>query len=207
MSITRTENFYIPDLAIIPTYLSSHKSHSRPWSGGGFNKLTVGSVKRKFEELILAISGMTTTCNLTKGSYAPIAFYKEELPGGAPNSITPMLIRARMTNFDVRRFLVDQGSFVDIMYSNFFITLQLDECHFNPFVGSYLQGFNGTVTKPWGFMELIVSFGEAEMARAIKVQFLVVHCSSIYQCIFGWLTLADLLVVPSIVHLKMKYYM
>lgn len=53
---------------------------------------------------------------------------------------------------------------------------------------------------------MIMSFGEDEMVRAIKVQFLVVDCSSIYQYIFGQPTLAELIVVASTVHLKMKYY-
>lgn len=143
-------------------------------SGGGFNKLMMGSVKQKFEELILASSGKTTTLNLTKGSSAPIALYKEELLDGAPNSIILLLIHARKANFDVRRILVDYGSFFDIMYSYLFTTLQLDESHLTPYVGSHLQGFN--------------------------------DFPSIYQCIFGRLTLAELLVMPSTVHIKMKYY-
>lgn len=73
-----------------------------------------------------------------------------------------------MANFDVRRILVDQGSSADIMYSQPFSSLQLDESHLTPYVGSDLQGFNGVVSKPWGFVELIVSFRGAETTRAIK---------------------------------------
>lgn len=111
-----------------------------------------------------------------------------------------------MANFDVWRILVDQGSFVDIMYSQLFSTLQLDESHFTPYVGSDLQEFNGTITKSWGFMEVIVSFDMAETARAVKVQFLVIDYPSIYQCILRRPKMAELIAVPSIVHLKMKYY-
>ena len=92
------------------------------------------------------------------------------------------------------------------MYSQLFSTLQLDESHLMPYVGSDLQGFNGAVTRPWGYVELIVTFGAAETARSIKVQFLVIDCPSLYQCIFGRPTLAELIAVPSTVHLKMKYY-
>src|SRR3954469_12266514 len=106
----------------------------------------------------------------------------------------------------MRRILVDQGSSVDIMYSQLFKTLQLNDNHLTPYVGSDLQGFNGIVTKPWRFVELIVSVGSAETARAIKVQFLVIDCPSIYQCILGRPTLAELIVIPSTVHLKLKYY-
>ncbi|XP_058774402.1 uncharacterized protein LOC131648685 [Vicia villosa] len=128
MSITRPEDFYLPDWARVSSIPSPHS----PWeifpsamviSGGGFTKLTVGSVKQKFDELISASSSKSATLDLAKGGSSSISFYKEELPGGAPNVTIPLLIRARMANFDVRRILVDQGSSVDIMYSQLFKTL------------------------------------------------------------------------------------
>ncbi|MCI71845.1 hypothetical protein A2U01_0093108, partial [Trifolium medium] len=57
------------------------------------------------------------------------------------------LIRADMANFEVRRVLVDPGSYVDIMYARTFETLQLNERNLTLYVGSNLQGFNGTTTK------------------------------------------------------------
>ncbi|MCI51595.1 hypothetical protein A2U01_0072839, partial [Trifolium medium] len=62
-----------------------------------------------------------------------------------------------MDNFEVRRVLVDPGSSVDIMYARTFETLQLTERNLTPYVGSDLQGFNGTTTKPWGYVDLIVT--------------------------------------------------
>ncbi|XP_058767318.1 uncharacterized protein LOC131640994 [Vicia villosa] len=70
-----------------------------------------------------------------------------------------------MANFDVRRIVVDQGSFINIMYSQLFKTLLLDDSHLTLCVGSDLQGFNGTTTKPWGYIELLITFGEAKIAR------------------------------------------
>ncbi|XP_058783320.1 uncharacterized protein LOC131657996 [Vicia villosa] len=208
MSITRPKDFYLPDWAKSATATSFHNGwemfpSAMVISGGGFSKLTVGSVKQKFDELLSASSSKVAA--LDQGSPSSISLYKEELPGGAQNATIPLLIRARMANFDVRR-IVDQGSSVDIMYSQLFKTLQLNDSHLTPYVGSDLQGFNGTVTKPWGFVELIVSIGSAETARTVKVQFLVVDYPSIYQCILGRPTLAELIAVLSTVHLKLKYY-
>ncbi|MCI47881.1 hypothetical protein A2U01_0069123, partial [Trifolium medium] len=90
-----------------------------------------------------------------------------------------------MANFEVRRVLVDSGSSVDIMYARTFETLQLTERNLTPYVGLDLQGFNGTTTKPWGYVDLIVTVGAHETAKSIKVQFLVVDCPSLYQCILG----------------------
>jgi hypothetical protein len=58
----------------------------------------------------------------------------------------------------------------------------------------------------WGYVDLLVTFGRDEIAKTVKVSFLVVDCASLYQCIVGRPTLAELIAVPSTVHLKMKYY-
>ena len=43
-----------------------------------------------------------------------------------------------MANFDVHCVLVDEGSFVDVMYSQLFRNLQIDDSHLLAYVGSYL---------------------------------------------------------------------
>ena len=60
---------------------------------------------------------MDATLDKFQGGSHPLAFYREEFSGGALNSNIPLLLRARMDNFDVRRILVDQGCSVDIMYA------------------------------------------------------------------------------------------
>ena len=89
-------------------------------NGGGFNDLTINSAKRKLDELVDTAPPQTVTFEKVKGRSEPITFYLEELPGGAPNSVIPLLIRARMANFDVHRVLVDEGSSVDVMDSQLF---------------------------------------------------------------------------------------
>ncbi|MCI18661.1 hypothetical protein A2U01_0039816 [Trifolium medium] len=42
--------------------------------------------------------------------------------------------------------------------------------------------------------------------KSVKVQFLVVDCPSLYNCIIDTTTIADLFAVSSAIHLKMKYY-
>ncbi|GAU46144.1 hypothetical protein TSUD_401460 [Trifolium subterraneum] len=175
-------------------------------SGGGFNPVTIGSIKRKFDELEKASPVGEIKITEVKESSVPLAFYREEVPGGSPNFQIPLLARAKMANFDVRRILVDQGSSCDIMYSGLFKVLQLTEENLVPYVGSDLQGFNGSTTKPWGYVDLIVTFGENKAMKSVKVKFLVVECPSLYNCIIGRPTLAELFAVSSTIHLKLKYY-
>ena len=55
-------------------------------------------------------------------------------------------------------------------------------------------------------MELFVSFREETVSRQVKVRFLVIDCPSLYNCILGRSTLAELTAAPSSVYLKMKFY-
>ncbi|CAJ2638239.1 unnamed protein product [Trifolium pratense] len=205
MSVSRPEDFAIPsgfgDIYTGPTLSTwDYFTDSFVISGGRMEKHTVGSIKRKFEELINTSSNMNATLDKAKGRSLPLAFYLEELPGGSANFQIPLLVRADMANMDVRRILID------IMYASLFRTLQLDETHLTPYLGSDLTGFNGATTKPWGYVDLIVTFGSEETAKSIRVKFLVVDCPWLYQCIIGRTTIADLIAVPSTAHLKMKYY-
>ncbi|GAU40250.1 hypothetical protein TSUD_219610 [Trifolium subterraneum] len=211
LAVWRPEDFYVPK-HLKDTYehpiLNEWENFAETMviSCGVFDKHTVGLVKRKFEELITASSGMAVTLGKPKTSSQPLSFYLEELPGGSANSQIPLLVRADMANFDVRRIPVDSGTSCDIMYAHLFRTLQLDESHLTPYLGSDIQGFNGGTTKPWGYVVLIVTFGHKETAKSIKVKFLVVDCPSLYQCIISRTAIADLPAVASTVHLKMKYY-
>ncbi|KAK2397422.1 hypothetical protein QL285_058998 [Trifolium repens] len=211
LSISRPEDFRVPDnfedKISHPTFSKwENFAETMVISAGGYSKKTIGSVKRKFEELIDSSSSQPVTLDRPKKGSVPLAFYMEELPGGTPNTHIPLLVRADMANYDVRRILVDTGSSTDIMFSQCFTALQLDETYLAPYVGSDLQGFNGATTKPWGYVDPVVTFGEGEAARSVKIQFLVVDCPSLYQCILGREAMANLLAVPSTAHLKMKYY-
>ncbi|MCI12146.1 hypothetical protein A2U01_0033249, partial [Trifolium medium] len=145
---------------------------------------------RKFEELESVCSVNPVTISSVKKGSIPLAFYMEEVLDGSSNYQIPLLVRARMANFDVHRILVDQGSSCDVMYSGLFKTLQLTEKNLVPYVGADLQGFNGSTTKPWGYVDLIVTFGEEKAMKSVKIRFLVVDFPSLYNCIVGRTTLA-----------------
>jgi len=78
------------------------------------------------------------------------------------------------------------------MYTGLFKTLHMTEKNLSPFVGSKLSGFNGSSTKPWGYVDLLVTFGEGEGKKTIKISFMVIDCSSLYNCIIGMTGMAQL---------------
>jgi len=82
---------------------------------GGTLNISMGSMKRMFEELMSV--NLLVPSNSNMGGRPPLAFYDSELPGGASNSAIPLLVRASMANTDVRRVLIDTGASCDIMYT------------------------------------------------------------------------------------------
>ncbi|MCI41335.1 hypothetical protein A2U01_0062568, partial [Trifolium medium] len=88
-------DFYVPeDISVEFSALSRLESFPQAMVifGGGFNKITIGSLKRKFDELIGQSSNMSATLDKTKCKSLPLAFYLEELPGGSANANIPLLI-------------------------------------------------------------------------------------------------------------------
>ncbi|GAU25750.1 hypothetical protein TSUD_216820 [Trifolium subterraneum] len=78
-----------------------------------------------------------------------------------------------------------------------------------PYIGGPLVPFNESVTQPLGIIILPTTFRDGKTStsrRTIQVKFLVIPCTSVYNCILGTPTLASLGGVPSTVHIKMKYH-
>ncbi|MCI66264.1 hypothetical protein A2U01_0087522, partial [Trifolium medium] len=63
-----------------------------------------------------------------------------------------------MAHHDVSRILIDQGSSCDVMYQELFEKLKLKKKDLNPYEGTDLQGFNGSTIRPWGLINLPVTF-------------------------------------------------
>jgi len=116
-----------------------------------------------------------------------------------------LLVQAGMANFDVRRAPIDTGASCNIMYTRLFKTLQLTESNLTPYVGTELYSFNGSSTKPWVYVELLVNFGEGNGTKTIKIPFLVIDCTSLYNWIIGRIGLAQLGAACSTAHLKLNY--
>ena len=139
-----------------------------------------------------------------RDDFAKHPLFQHKLPGGASNSTIPLLVRASMAKPDVRLVLIDTGASCDIMYTSLFRTLQVMEKNLSPYVGNEFYGFNGSSTQPMGYVELLVTFGEKEAKKTIKIPFLVIDCPSLYNCIIGRTGLAQLGAACSTAHLKLK---
>ncbi|GAU48790.1 hypothetical protein TSUD_406330 [Trifolium subterraneum] len=121
-------------------------------SGGGFNPVTIGSIKRKFDELEKA--SLVGEIKITESKNGQLR--REKNTRRSRNSCDIMVQR----------------------------------------INNKALGIHG----PNRYL------GENKAMKSLKVNFLVVDCTSLYNCIIGRPTLAELFAVSSTIHLKLKYY-
>ena len=100
----------------------------------------------------------------------------------------------------MRRVPVDQGSGAEIMYLDLYrgLNLRLEDLDTYDFP---LMGFDGKMVVPYGMIRLPVQVGNVEA----QVNFIVVEAFFSYMAILGRPWLHAVAVVPSTLHLKIKY--
>ncbi|GJS37123.1 hypothetical protein Tco_0535505 [Tanacetum coccineum] len=117
----------------------------------------------------------------------------------------PLIIKAKVEGYLVRRVYADEGSSVEVMFEHCFenlslkIKARLRETHTD------LVGFAGEVSKPLGKIELEVCFGNGGLCRKNFMKFIMVRAPSPYNIILGRSGLKILLAIPSTIHSMMKF--
>ena len=111
-----------------------------------------------------------------------------------------MVITARVTNSNVHRILVDNGSTVDINYLNAYKRIGLTESELRPST-SFLYSFTRDHMIPKGTIKLAVTVGEHLRVSTVMTEFLVVDCPSTFNGVIRRPLLKALKVVTSIYYL------
>lgn len=62
------------------------------------------------------------------------------------------------------------------------------------------------VTHPWDFVKLMVSLNEGRDTKTIHLLFLIVLCTSMYNCILDRPFAGTLEIEVYLIHMKMKYH-
>ena len=112
----------------------------------------------------------------------------------------PLVITFRIEDYDVKRVLVDQDSFTEVMYKGLYEKLGLKEADFDNF-SSPVFGFSGESTTPLGKTTLPVLAGLINL----QTEFIVIHGSSPYNAIMGRDWLHRMRAVPSTLHQKLRF--
>ena len=105
----------------------------------------------------------------------------------------------RIENFDVRRVLIDQGSFAEVMYQDLYEKLDLGESDLTSFT-LLVFGFSGESIILQGKTTLPVLAGPINL----QTEFIVIRASSLYNAIMGRDWLHRMKVVPSTLYQKLR---
>ena len=112
-----------------------------------------------------------------------------------------LVVTLRISGYDVKRVMVDQGSAVEIMYPDLFKGLGLKPEDLMTY-SSPLVSFEGKIVVPKGQIRLPVQAG----ANVVEVDFIMVDAFSPYTTIMGRPWLHSLGAVSSTLHHKVKYH-
>nr|GEU70101.1 reverse transcriptase domain-containing protein [Tanacetum cinerariifolium] len=117
----------------------------------------------------------------------------------------PLIVKAEVEGYVVRRVYVDEGSSAEVMFEHCFenlspkIKVGLRETQ------TELVGFDEEVSNPLRKIELEVFFGNGGLCRRTSMKFIVVRAPSPYNIIIGRPGLNTLCGIPSTIHAMMKF--
>jgi hypothetical protein len=112
----------------------------------------------------------------------------------------PLVITLRIGNYDVKRVLVDQGSFAEVMYQELYEKLGLGKFDLAEF-GSPVFGFSGESIIPLGKTTLPVLIGPINL----QTKFIVIQAPSPYNASMGRSWLHRMRAIPSTLHQKLRF--
>ena len=110
------------------------------------------------------------------------------------------MVTLRISGYDVKRVMIDQGSTTDVMYPDLYKGLGLKPEDLTPY-SSPLVSFEGRMVASKGLIRLPVQAG----VDVVEVDFIVVDVFSPYTAIMGRPCLHALGAVSSTLNQKVKY--
>nr|GEZ24720.1 reverse transcriptase domain-containing protein [Tanacetum cinerariifolium] len=112
----------------------------------------------------------------------------------------PLIIKADVEGYLVRKVFVDQGAAVQIMFEHCFDNLSSAIKAWLTPTQTELVGFSGEQLIPIGKVELEVKFGGDGLFREVMLKFIVLRASSTYNIILGRTGIRELRVVSPTIH-------
>ena len=115
-----------------------------------------------------------------------------------------LMVSIQVRDYNTYRVLIDNGSFVDILYYPAFQQMRIDRDRL-VLANTPLVGFRGTRVYPLGTVTLLIMVSDYPQQTTKDVTFLMVDYSSTYNAILGRFTLNSWKAVISTCHLMIKF--
>ncbi|XP_014506386.1 uncharacterized protein LOC106766145 [Vigna radiata var. radiata] len=133
-----------------------------------------------------------------------IAFTNADFHAPDLDQDDPMVITARIAQYDVSKVLIDQGSSVNILYWSTFQKMEFSEDVVAPF-NEQIVGFAGERVDTRGYLDLCTRLGTGECSKELRVRFLLVEANTTYNALLGRPCLNAFGAIVSTPHLAMKF--
>ncbi|KAI3457174.1 hypothetical protein Pfo_013837 [Paulownia fortunei] len=179
--------------------------------GGGENLPTTGVIAFIFggpANRDLSNARRALLCTVSEvNSYTlskELTFRESDLEGRREQYNDFLVISATLSNFWVKKILVDSGNSADIIFNDTFLKLNIDNVYVS-LVITPLTGFKCEVVEVLGEVALPFSLGSYPRRITKMVKFLVVNTPSTYNMIFGRLSLNLFRAITSTYHMKLKF--
>ncbi|KAL0338052.1 UNVERIFIED_CONTAM: hypothetical protein Scaly_2080300 [Sesamum calycinum] len=142
--------------------------------------------------------------NINSDKQGEIAFGEQDLDPMRNQNNDALVISATLSNFWVKKVLVDSGSSADIIFYDAYVQLGVDNAQLRK-VNTPLTGFSGEMIEPLGEVTLPLSLGSYPKRSTKMVKFLVVKAPSAYNIILGRPSLNLFRAIASTFHMKLKF--
>ncbi|XP_047165138.1 uncharacterized protein LOC124834482 [Vigna umbellata] len=137
-------------------------------------------------------------------SFPSITFTDADFHAPDSEQDDPMVITAEIARYEVTKVLVDQGSSVNILYWATFLKMDLSEDLIAPF-NEQIIGFAGERVDTRGYLDLRTRLGAGDVAKELRVRFLLVEANASYNALLGRPCLNEFGAIVSTPHLAMKF--
>lgn len=134
----------------------------------------------------------------------PITFTNEDFHAPDLEQDDPMVITAEIARYEVSKVLIDQGSFVKILYWKTFPQMDLSDNLIVPFHEQIVR-FAGERVDTRGYVDLRTRLGTAREGEDKKIQYLLVDVNTSYNVLMGRPCLNAYSAIVSTPHLTLKY--
>jgi len=115
---------------------------------------------------------------------SPITFTDDDFHDLDHQQDDPMVNTVEIENYAIKKVLVDQGSFVDILYWATYHKLQLPNTAMVPY-DEPIYGFSGEQVSTRGYIDLHTVFRDGAQTKTIPIRFLIVDAPTSYNVLLG----------------------
>ncbi|XP_024030780.1 uncharacterized protein LOC112094363 [Morus notabilis] len=171
-----------------------------PYLGGTSHRAQkdyVREAKEKFSRRVMNVSGCEA--KTTRYEEAEITFSEANANGVHFSQSDALVVEAMIGNHTVCRILVDNGSLVDILYSDCLDKTGIPRARLQN-SAQPLYGFTGDSVIPKGVIELPMTIGDQPHTSTVMSKFLVVKGGDQYNAVIGRPTMRALKAAISIYH-------